>query len=146
MPPGWALFSEPDFDLRFVYPRKVSGGEPPSLEMQPRPGGRSVRVTTPDMRAVYVEIRQASAREATESLRVLKEGLSARFDDAKFDKVETGTIAEMAAIAITFRFADRVRTALFTRQSAPSYAVVYDPRSVLNELIVASIELADPER
>ena len=148
LPPGWFWYDDAAFDLTFACPRKGVSGAAVAVNKELRPDGAVVHVSTDDFSEVYFELRQASTQTAAEAVAGLKQSVSERFTDARFGDDEPAELAGRPARGMTFEFEDRVRRALHTTGTSPLYVVIYDPRSLLNELIVASLSsrpwAADP--
>lgn len=138
MTDGWQRFDDPDFDLRFDYPPTAASGEV-QVHRHEVDGRRRAHALSEDGQEVYFELRQSREEAAEEALEDLRQDVMARFPDATFGSVEPAELMGADALALTFSFTDRVRRAVFAPFGEKLYAVVYDPRSEVNERILESL-------
>jgi hypothetical protein len=147
VPSDWLRFKRPDFGLAFSYPAVTPDGSPVERTEDARGDTERVHVRSSDRRELYIEImrfRQLAPQGEYEQHRPY---LEQRFGDGSVSALIQTTFGERPASRYDFGGpegeGELERSVILLEGASDTYRIIYDPRSELNDRVLATITLTD---
>jgi hypothetical protein len=147
MTEGWQRFTRPGFKVEFSYPAVTPEGHAVERAEERATDHRGdidrVYLTSPGSGELYFEA--VRFRDLTPQDEYLSHTsyLRRRFGDDAVSELTETSLGERPAWAYALRWDEEERTILMLQVDPDTYRVIYDPRSPLNEQVLATLTVVE---
>lgn len=142
---NWHLFTNPVFQLHFMYPLITSHGHVVEKREDACQAIHRVHLISPKSQEVYFEVTRYPDLPSQEEYQRHKMSLEKRFTSDKFDisELKEGKLGGLLVQQYRFKWNQGVREVVLIQHKQATYRVLYDPQATINLQILATIVLAD---
>jgi hypothetical protein len=139
----WQRFERPEFRVRFSYPTLTPQGQPVARVGEQRDGAVRVHLSTPDRQELYFEVVQFPNLTPREEYLRHRPNLEQRFGADSTTALTEVCLGRWPAWAYAFRGDQIQRAVLLLPVDRDTYRIIYDPRSLLNRQVLATLTLVE---
>jgi hypothetical protein len=150
-PEDWQRFTHPRFRVEFRYPDVTPRGRPVKrIEEQVddhRGEMERVHISSPDRRELYFELARFGGITPKDEYANHKQYLEQRFGADSITALTETSLQDRPAWTYAFRWdgeeGPKERAALLLQVGDDTYRVIYDPRSALNDQVIATLRIVE---
>jgi hypothetical protein len=146
-PSNWERLAHPGFRVELSYPAVTPEGRPVERTDERIKDHRGdmerVHLTSRDGRELYVEVARFRGLEPEDEFLNHRRSLEQRFGADSVTELTETTLGGQPAWAYSFRWDDGERSVLLLQVGGDTYRVIHDPRSALNDEVIATLTVAD---
>jgi hypothetical protein len=135
----WQRFARPDFGLEFSYPEVTPKGQAVERDDEPFREYARVHLSSPDREELYLEVVRFHDLAPEEEYETHRFYLDRRFGENAVSVLTETSLHGRRAWAYSFRWEDRERAVTLVRANSETYRIIHNPRSSLNDDLIASI-------
>jgi hypothetical protein len=143
----WQRFSNPRLGVEFSYPDPTPTGhevERKEQHVQDERGEMErVHLSSPASGELYVEVARFAEISPQEEYANHRPYLEQRFGEGAVTALTQTTLLERPAWTYRIRWAEGERSVLLLPLEGDTYRIIYDPRSELNEQVLATLAIAE---
>jgi hypothetical protein len=143
----WQRFTRPRFALEFSYPPTTPRGQPVERNEQRRDDMERVHLSSPDREELYVEVARFTGITPQDEYANHKPFLEQRFGRDSVTGLAQTSLLDAPAWTYSIRWDEdgrpMERAVLLLQIGADTYRIIRDPRSGLNDEVMATIKIAE---
>jgi len=147
----WQRFRHPRFRLEFRYPEVTTEGQPVKRNEQRVEGHRGemerIHLSSPDRRELYFELARFGGIAPQDEYANHKPSLEERFGADSVTALTATRLHDRPSWTYAFHWDEQEgpmeRAVLLLQVGEDTYRVIYDPRSELNDQVIATLTIAD---
>jgi hypothetical protein len=140
---GWEQFAHPAFRFRFSYPAVTPQGREVERTEERRDGAVRVHLTTRDKEEVYVEVCLFPNLAPPDEYARHRAHLEQRFGLGSTTPLTETSLGGLPAWTYAFHWEQGERSVLLLQAGPDTQRIIYDPRSPLNQQIIATLTLVE---
>jgi hypothetical protein len=129
--------------VELSYPAVTPQGRPVERTEDQRGDMERVHLTSRDSRELYVEVARFRDLAPRDEFLNHRRFLEQRFGADSITALTETTLRGRPAWAYAFRWDDGERSVLLLQVGRDTYRVIYDPRSELNDQVIATLTVVD---
>jgi hypothetical protein len=145
-PSDWKRFARPGFLLEFGYPDPTPNGQAVERDEDPFRSYARVHLSSPDRSELYFEVVRFGARAPEDEYLEHRPHLEGRFGTDSVTALTETRLLGRPAWAYSFRWDEEgrpmERAVLMLQVAGETYRIIYDPRSPLNDRVIATLAVA----
>jgi hypothetical protein len=143
----WQRFSNPRFRVEFSYPDPTPQGQEVERREQHVHDDRGemerVHLSSPASGELYVEVARFVAIAPQDEYEDHRPSLEHRFGEGSVTELRETTLLEQPAWTYAIRWPEAERAVLLLHLGGDTYRIIYDPRSELNDQVLATLSVVD---
>jgi len=135
----WQLFADPQFKLRFHYPRTTPQGHSVETIESQHEDALRVHLASVGSQELYFEVMKLCDLTPQQEYQQHQGDLAQRFVGVTISELEETKLGSRPAYSYRFSWSDKERAVMLVQLDRATYRIIYDPRSTLNAQVLSTV-------